>query len=130
MTQPTSVTAIPLNTQGKTINVHGFMLTVSMWHRVVSCAWALYDNGIFMDDDEFNDLDNKEEIKEEKEEKEYRVSEICEALRAMSNKQSFLKSQEGSMYDQQIDTLYALYDDNAIQMIVEFGESKDWNLKA
>jgi hypothetical protein len=103
---------IPLNMRGKTININGFHVSESQWSSVVHCAHSLYENDGF-DEDQQDDI-------------EYRCSEIIETLRLQSEKTA-IGHNESSQYDPQLDAFFEQFDESAIEMMVTYGECKNWN---
>jgi hypothetical protein len=105
---------IPLNMSGETININGFQTPKSQWASVFHCAQSLYENDGF-NEEQYDDVA-------------YRCSEIIETLRLQSENVR-VSENESSQYDPQVDAFFELFDESAIEMIIDYAESQDWNFK-
>lgn len=108
---PANITKLPLNHRGERVNICGFMVAASQWSSVVHAAHSLYENDGF-DDEQYDDID-------------YRCDEIIETLRLQSENTP-VGENESSQYDPQLDALFEEFDETAIEMMVRYGEEKDW----
>ncbi|WP_415912433.1 hypothetical protein [Neptuniibacter sp. QD37_11] len=95
-----TIESIPLNTKGNLITVNGLQILEHQWQSIIFYAEQMHEGGCL--DEEHGDA----------------VAEIMNHL---------YQVQEQGCIDPVIVTLFEIYSEEAIEALVKFGESRDWN---